>query len=43
METQLQQPTTQLEVIQFMIAQLNEQFLPNAISFLTLRVEEIQS
>ena len=40
-DDQLRQPATQLEVIQFMIAQLNEQFLPNANGLPAPRVEEI--
>ena len=40
-DDQLQKPATQLEAIQFMIAQLNEQFLPNATGLPAPRVEEI--
>ena len=42
-DDQLRQPTTQLEAIQFMIAQLNEQFLPNATGLPAPRVEEIRT
>ena len=42
-DDQLRQPATQLEAIQFMIAQLNEQFLPNANGLPAPRVEEIQT
>ena len=40
-DDQLRKPATQLEAIQFMLAQLNEQFLPNATGLPTPRVEEI--
>ena len=40
-DNQLRQPATQLEAIQFMIAQLSEQFLPNANGLPAPRVEEI--
>ena len=40
-DDQLRKPATQLEAIQFMIAQLNEQFLPNAHGLPAPRVEEI--
>ena len=40
-DDQLRQPATQLEAIQFMIAQLNEQFFPNANGLPAPRVEEI--
>ena len=39
----LRQPATQLEAIQFMIAQLSEQFLPNANGLPAPRVEEIRT
>ena len=42
-DDQLRQPATQLEAIQFMIAQLNEQFLPNANGLPAPRVEEIHT
>ena len=42
-DEQLRQPATQLEAIQFMIAQLNEQFLPNANGLPAPRVEEIRT
>ena len=42
-DDQLRQPATQLEAIQFMIAQLSEQFLPNANGLPAPRVEEIQT
>ena len=42
-DDQLRQPATQLEAIQFMIAQLNEQFLPNANGLPAPRVEEIRT
>ena len=41
-DDQLRQPAMQLEAIQFMIAQLNEQFLPNANGLPAPRVEEIR-
>ena len=42
-DDQLRQPATQLEAIQFMIAQLSEQFLPNANGLPAPRVEEIRT
>ena len=42
-DEQLRQPATQLEAIQFMIAQLNEQFLPNANGLPAPKVEEIRT
>ena len=42
-DEKLWQPATQLEAIQFMIAQLNEQFLPNANGLPAPRVEEIRT
>ena len=42
-DDQLRQLATQLEAIQFMIAQLNEQFLPNATRLPAPRVEEIRT
>ena len=42
-DDQLRQPATQLEAIQFMIAQLNEQFLPNATGLPAPKVEEIRT
>ena len=42
-DEQLRQPATQLEAIQFMIAQLSEQFLPNANGLPAPRVEEIRT
>ena len=42
-DDQLRQPATQLEAIQFMIAQLNEQFLPSANGLPAPRVEEIRT
>ena len=42
-DDQLRQPATQLEAIQFMIAQLNEQFLPNTNGLPAPRVEEIRT
>ena len=42
-DDQLRQPATQLEAIQFMIAQLSEQFLPNANGLPAPKVEEIRT
>ena len=42
-DEQLRQPATQLEAIQFMIAQLSEQFLPNTNGLPAPRVEEIRT
>ena len=42
-DDQLRQPATQLEAIQFMLAQLNEQFLPNANGLPAPWVEEIRT
>ena len=42
-DNQLRQPAMQLEAIQFMIAQLSEQFLPNANGLPAPRVEEIHT
>ena len=42
-DDQLRKPATQLEAIQFMVAQLNEQFLPNAHGLPAPKVEEIRT
>ena len=42
-DDQLRKPATQLEAIQFMIAQLSEQFLPDANGLPAPRVEEIRT
>ena len=42
-DDQLRQPATQLEAIQFMIAQLSEQFLPNTNGLPAPKVEEIRT
>ena len=42
-DDQLRKPATQLEAIQFMVAQLSEQFLPNALGLPAPKVEEIRT